>query len=120
VSDLWLAASATLADAPRICFVAAANIIQSAVNGPSRKTGYANYTTHSATPKSLRFRGRPASPALLIQNRLHFFPSLAKIVNLRGCNHAAILSQPIRSWKSPALNSLAAVLLLTHLLPYRA
>jgi len=41
-------------------------------------------------------------------------------VNLRGCNHAAILSQPIRSWESPALNSLAAVLLLTHLLPYRA
>jgi len=39
---------------------------------------------------------------------------------LRGCNHAAILSQPIRSWESPALNSLAAVLLLTHLLPYRA
>jgi hypothetical protein len=39
---------------------------------------------------------------------------------LPGCNHAAILSQPIRPCESPALNSLAAVLLLTHLLPYSA
>src|SRR5437667_12289918 len=94
--DLWLAAAATLADAPRICFVAAANIIQSAVNSPSRKAGYANHTTDSAPPQSLRFRDCPASPALLIENRLHLFPSLAKMLNLRGCNHAAILSQSIR------------------------
>jgi hypothetical protein len=99
--DLWLAAAATLADAPRICFVAAANIIQSAVNGPSRKAGYANHTTDSATPQSLRLRGRPTSPALLIQNRLHFFPSLAKILNLCGCDYAAFLSQRIRPWESP-------------------
>src|SRR6202140_2846310 len=120
MSDLWLAASATLADAPQICFVAAANIIQSAVNGPSRKAGYANHTTHSATPQSLRFRGRPASPALLIQNRLHLFPSLAKLLNLRGCNHAAILSQPIRPWESPAPISWFTVLLFSLFLLYTA
>src|ERR1700686_5752252 len=120
MSDLWLAASATLADAPHIRFVAAANIIQSAVNGPSRKASYANHTTHSATPQSPRFRGRPASAALLIQNRLYLFPSLAKLLNLPGCNHAAILSQPIRPCESPTLNSLVTVLLLTHLLPYSA
>jgi hypothetical protein len=51
-----LAASATLADTPQICFVAAANIIQSAVNGPSRKAGYANHTTHSATTDEQKAR----------------------------------------------------------------
>lgn len=42
------------------------------------------------------------------------------MLNLRGCIHAAILSQPIRPWESPAPISLFTVLLLTHLLPYSA
>src|ERR1700740_3316452 len=100
-NDLRLAASAALADAPKAGFVAAANIIQAAVNSPPRKTGYANHTTNSATPQSLRFRCSPASPALLIENRFYLFPSLAKMSNLRSRNHAAILSRPIRPWEFP-------------------
>jgi hypothetical protein len=42
------------------------------------------------------------------------------MLNLPGCNHAAILSQPIRPCESLTINSLVTVLLLTHLPPYSA
>jgi hypothetical protein len=60
VNDLWLAASAALADAPQTGFVAAANIIQSAVNSPSRKAGYPHHTTnleHDLIRKVCNFSG---------------------------------------------------------------
>ena len=51
INDLRLAPSAALADAPHTGFVASANIIQSAINSPSRKAGDANHTTDARKVK---------------------------------------------------------------------